>query len=112
MLDRSVLIVRGFAAPRLAKFAKTLWIGSEVGLIAASFSPGMSAIAASLRQVIPALFKCRTNGSKPVSFETTKQSLGVAVDKRKALHWHRKAAAQDNRLAPYAIDDLEREGIK
>lgn len=38
--------------------------------------------------------------------------IGVAVDKRKALYWHRKAAAQDNRLAPYAIDDLEREGIK
>ena len=33
MLERRVLRVRGFAEPRLAKFANTLWVGSEVGFI-------------------------------------------------------------------------------
>ena len=40
------------------------------------------------------------------------EGIGVPADKQRALYWHRKAAAQDNRLAPYAIDDLEREGYK
>jgi TPR repeat protein len=40
------------------------------------------------------------------------EGIGTEIDKRLALQWYRKAAAQDNRLAPYAIDDLEAEGIE
>ena len=51
--------VRGFAEPRLAKFASTLWVGSEEGFIAASFNPGMSPIELNRRQ---ALLICKHDG--------------------------------------------------
>ena len=73
MLERSVLSVRGFPDPRLAKFARIFWIGSEEG-VAASFSPGISPIELNRRHEMPFDFKCRIKGSNPVSFEITKDS--------------------------------------
>ena len=74
MLERSVLRVRGFAEPRLAKFATILWMGSEEGFVATSFNPGISPIELNRRQEIPVVFRWRINGSNPVSFEITKDS--------------------------------------
>ena len=74
MLERRVLAVRGFAEARLARFAKTLWTGSDDGFIAAALSPGMSPIEPNLRQEMPLAFRWRIKGSNPVSLEITNDS--------------------------------------
>jgi len=68
------LIVRGLAAARLAKFARILWRGSDVGFFAASLIPGMSPIELNLWQVTPLALRWRINGSNPVSLEITYDS--------------------------------------